>query len=135
MPDQRVFCILTPPRSGSSLTARIMNILGVYLGREEGLVPGSDHNRKGYWEHENIISINNALLDRLGIDYSRAGANWTGEPVFPAGWEMDPGLRDLSKLASELIQAEFSGHPVWGWKDPRTCFTLPFWKRLLPEMQ
>jgi hypothetical protein len=29
---------------------------------------------------------------------------------------------------------DFGGASVWGWKDPRTCLTLPFWQYLLPPV-
>ncbi len=34
-----------------------------------------------------------------------------------------------------MIAADFGGRDLWGWKDPRTCVTLPFWRRLLPPMR
>src|SRR4029453_5698696 len=29
----------------------------------------------------------------------------------------------------------FDSANVWGWKDPRTSLTLPFWQQLLPELK
>jgi hypothetical protein len=130
----KVVCVLTPPRSGSSLTTRVLHILGVYLGGDDVLAKPSKDNPKGYWEHESIIEINEAILSRYGFSYSRAGADWTHQPCFPDGWETDPGLDDIKARAIGIIRRDMVHHRVWGWKDPRTCFTLPFWQSILPQM-
>jgi hypothetical protein len=135
MASSKVVCVLSPPRSGSSLTARIINILGVHLGAPGELAEPNEHNPKGYWEHQTILDINDEILSRLGYDYSRAGADWAEPPTFMDNWEMNPQLSDLRERAQDLICRNFSGYDVWGWKDPRTCFTLPFWKRILPQIQ
>jgi hypothetical protein len=53
-------------------------------------------------------------------------------------WQVD---RELLPAISEARWAEMqgfitrreSGHPVWGFKDPRVCLFLQAWKHLLPE--
>jgi hypothetical protein len=112
-----------------------MEILGVHLGAAGDFAEPSVHNPKGYWEHQSIQKINEEILSRLGYDYARAGADWTGPPQFPDGWERDPQLADLRERAEDLVNREFAEHGVSGWKDPRTCFTLPFWRSMLPRMQ
>lgn len=134
MNTEKIVCVLTPPRSGSSLTTKIMNILGVHLGDDGDLAKASEHNPKGYHEHEAIIGINEEILKRMGFPYPGAGSKWQQQPDFPDGWEDDPRLDDVKEQAIGLIKREFSHHRVWGWKDPRTCFTLPFWQSILPRM-
>ncbi len=50
------------------------------------------------------------------------------------GWETSPDFAPLRRRARDVIAAEFGGRKLWGWKDPRTCVTLPFWQRLLPRL-
>ena len=135
MTTSKIVCILLFSRSGSSLTVRIINILGVHLGAIRDFEESSVHNPKGYWEYQNIQKINDEILSRMGYDYSRAGADWIEPPKFPGNWEMDPQLYDLKERALDLIHQEFAEYDVWGWKDPRTCFTLPFWQSILPRIQ
>jgi hypothetical protein len=135
MTEPNIYCVLTPPRSGSSLTTNILNALGVNLGEPELLAEGSIHNPRGYWEHKAILAINNEILSRLGYSYSAAGADWNIPPVFPSGWEKDRRLDDLKERARSKILNGFGEHELWGWKDPRTCFTLPFWQDILPPMR
>ena len=115
-------------RSGTSVLTRILNVLGVHLGPAEQLLGPSDSNPKGHWEHEEFIKINDEILSRFG------GA-WNRVPEFSEGWESARELDDLVQLARKTLLEDFSGVDLWGWKDPRTCLTLPFWQRLIGPMK
>jgi hypothetical protein len=115
-------------RSGTSLATRIVNLLGVDLGPEDHLLRPTPDNPKGFWEHRRIVKLNDEVLERLGGSFARPPAFWPG-------WETAPQLEHLRNRAQGIIQEEFAGKASWGWKDPRTCLTLPFWQRLLPPMR
>jgi hypothetical protein len=116
-------------RSGTSVTSRLLNLLGVYLGPPPHLMEAHpDDNPKGYWEHQPLTDLNDALLARLG-------GTWQDPPRFPEGWESGPALADLRERARALVEQDFSAHPLWGWKDPRTCLTVPFWRHVLGPMR
>jgi hypothetical protein len=122
---QRIICVLGMHRSGTSLVTRIVNLLGVELGiPADGLFTGED-NVTGYWEHAGIVGINEQILARFG-------GCWEAPPQFPPGWEYDPRLADLRCQARAIIE-KFAGVKQWGWKDPRTCLTLPFWQALVTQ--
>src|SRR5262249_21924854 len=36
---------------------------------------------------------------------------------------------------AEALVQEFSARAPWGWKDPRTSLTLPFWRGLAPDLK
>ena len=108
MAGSKIVCILSPPRSGSSLTAKIINILGVHLGECQDFEEASVHNPKGYFEHHSIQKINEEILSRLGYDYSHAGADWTEPPSFAINWAMSPQLSDLRERAQDFIHRNFS---------------------------
>jgi hypothetical protein len=110
-------------------------VLGVYLGRADDVAGPDDHNPTGYREHKGIRDINNELLSLLGCDYSRAGSNWTQPPLFPDGWQKQPQLEALKERALKIIARDFGHSESWGWKDPRTCLTLPFWQDILPSLR
>lgn len=126
--NQQVVCILGMHRSGTSLLTRILNLIGLDVGPEDLLLQPRFGNLKGYWEHEGIISLNDAILERHG-------GSWHQPPIFPPGWENDPSIEDLKQRGRTLIQEAFAKSHTWGWKDPRNCLTLPFWQELLPEMR
>jgi len=129
MRDQEIICVLGMHRSGTSLLTKILNLTGVDLGQHTRLTtePVAD-NPKGYWEHSALTGISDAIIKRYG-------GTWDQPPVLPQCWETDVRLDDLRTRARQLIDEEFSQTPIWGWKDPRTCLTLPFWQQLLPPMR
>lgn len=128
MTEADIVCVLGMHRSGTSLLTKVLNILGVALGPEEHLMPATKFNPRGFWEHEPLVKINDELLRRFG-------GTWRNLPALPVGWEGSPDLRDLADQARAIIQTDFGAAPLWGWKDPRACVTLPFWQRLLGPMK
>ena len=64
-PKPDIVCILGMHRSGTSLLARMLNLMGVSLGPEQFLMQPTIDNPKGYWEHDEIVGLNNEILRRL----------------------------------------------------------------------
>lgn len=142
--DRTAVCVLGMSRSGTSLTARLLQLAGVYLGPEEELLGPELHqlagagdqvlekarqsNPGGHWEHYRLMRLNERILRSLG-------GNWREPPPMPAGWESSAELDGLRDEAASLIAESFAGRPLWGWKDPRNSLTLPFWLRLIPRMR
>ena len=122
----QIVCVLGMHRSGTSVAARLMNLLGVYLGAEERLLDSQPDNPKGFWEYQPIFELNEEILGRLG-------GTWHEPPPMPPGWETAAELADLRQRARDLVARTFASGD-WGWKDPRTCLTLPFWKAILPPV-
>lgn len=114
-------------RSGTSLTTRVLNILGVELGSHERLRGATVENPDGYWEHRGLMEVNIELLRRLGGDGRRV-------PDLPDQWWEDAAFEDLRERAQSVFR-EMGGDRPWGWKDPRTTVTLPFWRELVPSLR
>ena len=74
-------------------------------------------------------------LRLTAVEGFRLGGTWSEPPVLGAGWETDTALGDLRQRARAVIHQDFGAAPLWSWKNPRTCLTLPFWQRLLPSMR
>ncbi len=119
-------CVTGMHRSGTSMVANLLHRCGLHLGEEEELIGPSAHNTRGYWENRRFLEINEEILRHSG-----------------GGWDMPPEVRiegGLSevygalKAKAEQTAMALRHQPVWGWKDPRTCLTMPFWKALFPEM-
>jgi hypothetical protein len=126
-------CVLGAPRSGTSLTTRVLNVLGVDLGPEDELMPAAeDNNRSGFWEHEGIAALNEEILATLG-DAPRQ--RWRHPPPLPPGWQGDSRLAAPRERARAILERSFAIRPLWGWKDPRTSLTLPFWEEALAEAE
>ena len=134
-------CVLGMSRSGTSLTARVLDLAGVYLGPSDELLgggfrqlPESDRarareaNPEGFWEHYRLMRLNERILRRLG-------GSWRDPPPLPPGWERSAELREERGEARDLLAETFSDCRVWAWKDPRNSLTLPFWRALVPKMR
>lgn len=125
---KQVICTLGMHRSGTSLVSRILNLLGVYLGTHESVSGTGEDNPKGYWEHHPLTLLNDEILARFG-------GRWDEPPAFPPSWPRDPRLGDLREKARQLLTEDFAAEPLWGWKDPRTCLTIPFWQDLIGSLR
>lgn len=114
-------------RSGTSMTTRLLNLLGVDLGPEGALMEAVEgDNPRGYWEPKGLIELNDEILAVLGgtdID----------PPALEPGWERTAALAPLRDRARQLLEDAFGDSSLWGFKDPRTCLTLPFWQELLAD--
>jgi hypothetical protein len=120
-------------RSGTSLIARLLDELGLFQGAELQ----EDH------ESTHFLAINETIL-------KRAGAAWDN-PAPVRGFIENPqaaGLtvcclhqdlsgRQITGFLGRKLYGQYRGlarfERPWGWKDPRTVFTLPLWLSLFPK--
>jgi len=110
-------------RSGTSMAAGLLRILGVDLGVDQELMAAAKDNPKGFFEHVALYRLNEEILSRLGGD-------WWQVPSFPKGWERSAGLDDIRLKATYAAGNSFGTSQVWGFKDPRLSLTLPFWRAM-----
>jgi hypothetical protein len=117
-------------RSGTSLTARVVEALGVDLGRD--LIPGDRSNLRGYFEDAGFVAFHRRVLRAAVPAGARGWADWG----WTEGEELDAAVVAASapearRIADARAQAA-AGQP-WGWKDPRTTLLLPFWDEILTD--
>ncbi len=121
-----VICVLGMHRSGTSLVSGLLGHLGFSHGPPEAMMPPNEFNPRGYWEHQPLVDINDALLAMFG-------GRWASPPDFPPRWHERPELEPLRQEARRILETDFGQTERWVWKDPRTCLTLPFWQPLIPS--
>jgi len=114
-------------RSGTSVITRAINLLGVYLGKDAKVSGCGADNPEGFWEHSDIC----AFHERVFGTFNR---RWDTTKPIPTHWQQSDEIRPFRKELKNLIADNFAGHPLWGWKDPRTCLLLPLWRDVLEEM-
>jgi len=127
---QIVTVILGMHRSGTSMLTRILNIMGIQLGWQLQQ-PGSD-NPKGFWENRFFQAINAKLLLSAGCDTDGLD---DGTKLKKASHKLKeaPLPKDLVAAVKKYTEAVYTGSH-WGWKDPRTVITWPFWDHCLKEL-
>ncbi len=118
--------VLGMHRSGTSMVARLINMMGAYFGPEGSGLQLSEENPKGFWERNDIMTINEKVLDAL--DSSWFGIGRIAETPSFKGKKFDT----LRKEARKIILGMDAFRP-WFIKDPRFCITLPFWQKLLEQ--
>jgi len=108
-------------RSGTSLTASLLQSAGVDMGKE--LNPPTKGNIKGHFEdlavlrfHENVLEANH--LPSAGWVKLQQVTN------IPEPW--------LTK-AEKIVSSKRKATGITGWKDPRGTLFLDFWESRLPE--
>ena len=109
-------------RSGTSATARVVNLLGLATAAEDDLLPPNEGNPEGYWESSTLTDFDDRLLAHLG-------SSWLA-PLPPEQVDF-AGLADHRDEASHLLD-KFLPPPPWVWKDPRLSVLLGFWRPLVP---
>ena len=118
---QSVLIITGMHRSGTSLTASLLQSAGVDLGqRLMGL--GLGGNPKGHFEDLDFVEFHESVLQSQGIS--------------TAGWTLEKSIQVQEQhldQAQSIIYQRSSSKQIWGWKDPRTTLFLKFWVALISE--
>jgi hypothetical protein len=120
----RALCILGAHRSGTSAVTRAFNRYGAYLGEPGALMPRQPENLEGFWERNDVYDFHERLLAAFG-------RRWDTGLVLPEGWQQAPAVVGFREELRRIVAAAFAGHPLWAWKDPRTCLLLELWKDVL----
>jgi len=122
-------------RSGTTLLTRMLEAFGVHWGEK----------RDEYNEALNFQSINESIFER-------ASATWDNPLPVSESLNRPSFVEEALRLAEERLGGDWIrshhrsstmrgaemtavGGAPWGWKDPRTTFTLPLWLRLYPRAQ
>jgi len=107
-------------RSGTSCLTGSLQLAGLYLGE---VFTKNPFNKKGNRESARVMDLNTALLQYNDGDWDN--------PPDTLDWN-DEHRKERDAIVEQLKQ---SNQSPWGFKDPRTTFTLPFWKEVIPTPQ
>ena len=119
-------------RSGTSLLSRIIEYNGVFLGSYKDI-----NNESIYFQNINkwLMSINSSswdnpssFLDSINSDNFKINTKKIGLIINSKSNFKYFGLKNII-----INKNFFTYNKMWGWKDPRNIFTLPFWLELFPD--
>lgn len=108
--SNNVVIVLGMHRSGTSCLTGLLQQAGLELG---DVVKEAPHNKKGNRENLDIMALNNEVLS-----------------FSDGSWDLPPenlSWNEQHQNARNIIINSYSDRNVWGFKDPRVLFTLPFW--------
>ncbi|MBL8793778.1 MAG: sulfotransferase [Planctomycetia bacterium] len=112
-----IICVLGMHRSGTSCLTGTLEEAGVYLG---DVVRQARYNAKGNRENPRIMALHDDLL-------AASGGSWDAPPE-SVQWTA------RHRAAQSAILDSYATKPVWGFKDPRTLFTLDGWLDAIPRL-
>lgn len=114
----RVFCVLGMHRSGTSCLTGTLKSAGMVLGDVSVVNP---FNAKGDCEDTRIVRLHKDLLHANG-------GSWYAPPR-SVRWS-----HSFRSQRDSIIRS-YDGIRCWGFKDPRTLFTLDGWFEAVPDLQ
>lgn len=118
------YLVLGMHRSGTSAVTQLLALAGASL--PANVMPGDEHNQKGYFEPWKIAIFNDERL-------RAAGSAW--DDVFAYPYRALPGTLETDWLARAgmLFDGEFRKATWPLMKDPRATVLLPMWRAVLAE--
>ena len=127
--------ILGMHRSGTSLIARVLERLGLFVGRRK------EYNHEAWL----LLKLNDWLL-------AQCAARWDHPAPIDLLLDTADVRAQTARYLDDLLGSPRAisylgwrrylrhGHPrrlpgPWGWKDPRTTFTLPLWRDVFADVR
>ena len=124
VPNKEAIFIIGMHRSGTSVLARSINLLGYHLG--EKVLPPAKDNPDGFWENDSVVKINDSILKKLD-------SGWADYRALPKNWEQMDCLNEEKAKITHLLQSDFGSSDKILIKDPRLCRTCRLWFPILKE--
>ncbi len=126
--------LLSMHRSGSSLTASVLQRLGMSLGPFE-LLGASPSNPHGHFEAVTICELNRKVQSLFHGFMDDMPETEDGLQHFLAtegSWDATREMpEEFLQEGREIVSSLLTSGMVSGFKDPRTILTWPFWRRVL----
>jgi len=109
--------VLGMHRSGTSALTALIESMGATIGAPGELLPASPDNPRGFFERKDILAANRAIMQHHHSNWYQVEQFDTPAPPLPAA---------IHAQMQQVIQALKPRAP-YALKDPRFCFTLPYW--------
>ncbi len=119
-PSRSAYLVLGMHRSGTSAVTQLLALAGAHL--PDNVMPGDEHNAKGYFEPWRIAVFNDQRL-RAG------GGAWDDAFCFPYREIEDEA--DWRGRARDLFRTEYADAQFPLLKDPRVSVLMPMWRSVL----
>jgi hypothetical protein len=130
-PKKDVFIVLGMARSGTSLSMQLLEVMGIFIGNPNELKKADQSNKKGYFEHNQLLKLSDDLIKQSGFknnlmseDFSLVTKNFFRKAQrFITRIEMN---RFLVKINKEAVDS-------WALKIPPMSF--PLWQAHIPAFK
>jgi hypothetical protein len=123
---RRALLVVGMHRSGTSAVTRVLGYLGA--GLPATLLPPSEFNEPGYWESSVLMALHDELL-------ASCNSAWDDFSALEDDWYGTETESDFRRRFIEALESEFGEEDLFVLKDPRIVRFIPFWQRLLKEIE
>ncbi|MGH1573420.1 hypothetical protein ACRAWG_25570 [Methylobacterium sp. P31] len=126
--DEQIFVVLGMHRSGTSLCASMLNLMGINIADGLGAGPG---NELGHFERWDLVSANDRLLNVLNRGYYTLAHDFS----LPPCWWSDMELSGIREEIKTIVASKIGQRQKFGLKDPRLSRLLPIYKAAFSELK
>jgi len=119
------YLVLGMHRSGTSAVTQLLGFAGAEL--PANVMPGDEHNAKGYFEPWRIAMFNDERL-------RAAGGAWDDVFAYPFRPLSRREERQWLVRAEALLEAEYGQAKFPLLKDPRITVLMPFWRTVFEDL-
>lgn len=123
---KRLVIVLGMHRSGTSLTARISQCMGAYLGEESELMGAALGNSDGHFENIEVVRINDSILQSCGKEWYSLDL----PKLDYSSLKIKKAIEDIKGVVRKLLEKK----DLAVIKDPRISILLPLWEKTLKEL-
>ena len=121
--------IFGPPRSGTSVVSHLIHKFGVDFGYHDRFVDPQVHIFNPiFFELRSLNELNDEIFLHFSKNYH--DFDWLPEESNFC----DATIRKFQKNITSFVEDEFASSNLIGLKDPRFCFTLPIWNKVLKSI-
>ncbi len=114
-------------RSGTSVVARLLNLMGAYLGESAELLPAHERdNPTGYWERTDLVIAHDEFLKSAGFSWDHVAYL---DPASIRNADI-PAFRSVIRGVVQRLERQ---DRPWLVKDPRLNLLAPFWLQAAPD--
>ncbi|MFK8020919.1 MAG: glycosyltransferase [Pseudomonadales bacterium] len=114
--------VLGMHRSGTSVTAMLLNELGVYFGSGLDFINANVENPRGFWERKDVRRLNDYVLHALDSE-------WDEVSLLDISKLSAADTAYFSSVASDIL-TQFGDQALIGIKEPRINVLLPLWQKV-----
>ncbi len=120
-PQPNTIFVVGMHRSGTSVLAHVINLMGAFVGGKRELIPPHPSvNPTGFWERADIVSEHDRLLRNNGFAWGTV-ANFSLDRI---GRDQRAEFIDRLRV---IVGGMAKSGPALVIKDPRLCLMLPLW--------
>ncbi|WP_442753970.1 hypothetical protein ACNHKD_13315 [Methylocystis sp. JAN1] len=126
--ERPVFVVVGMHRSGTSLCANALGLMGVDMADEAGPCKG---NELGHFERWDVVGLQDEALALFDRGYFSP----THDFPLPPAWWADFRVRPIRERLKGCLEAILARGGLVGFKDPRTTRLMPMWNQIFAELR